>query len=71
MSEIKVYLRHFKVKHDYCNRGLRAELKKHGISWNELVFNGISVDLIKNIKDARFVEIVEIVEKEATNSSAG
>lgn len=61
MAEKIARLKHFRHKYNYCNRGLRQEFTKHGLSWNDLVSKGLPVSAFDHIEDARFKEVMEIV----------
>ncbi len=47
----RVYFWHLKAL-GYCNRQMRPWCKNHGISWRELINEGIDVDTLLNLDDS-------------------
>ncbi len=64
---LRVKLKHCRAAGFGCGPGLREFGKKHGLSYHKLITEGLDIQELRGIKDARAQGIVQLVEREADN----
>lgn len=65
-AEIMVKVHHIREA-QLCTRGGRAWFRKYGISWDEFLTTGVSVERIVATGDAFGERVADIARKEALN----
>ena len=51
----------------YCNRGCRQLCAEHGVSWADLLQNGIDESVLLELNDAMAYAAVEVARKRVQN----
>lgn len=69
-NDVIVYMHHVR-KSGMCSGGAREFFIKHGLSWDEFLKNGISVEKLKLTNDAMAFQVCEcaIIEYKKTNGA--
>lgn len=63
---MRAYIRHVR-RCDYCSKGLRAFLQRHGISVSDFLKNGVTTERLRAIPDVMAHRVADVAEAEARN----
>ena len=64
-----VYMRHIRAA-GLCSRGARDWFSAHDLSWTDFLSSGISVERLRECKDALADRVIKAAEAEAEKESA-
>ena len=60
----KVFMRHARGNIKNCSRGIRVFCEKYNLSYSELVFNGLDIDILEKINDPLSNEAIRLAREE-------